>query len=56
MEKRRVESWPGVTRMVRIFWGWWGRVLVAEDGDDDDDASSDRREVCMAMRPALAAQ
>lgn len=40
--------------MVRIFWGWWGRV-VAEDGDDDD-ASSDRREVCMAMRPALAAQ
>lgn len=40
--------------MVRIFWGWWRRVLVAEDGDDD--ASSDRREVCMAMRPALAAQ
>lgn len=50
-----MESWPGVTRMVRSFWGWWGRV-VAEDGDDDDDASSDRREVCMAMRPALAAQ
>lgn len=47
--------------MVRIFWGWWGRGFVvvaeAEDGDgDDDDASSDRREVCMAMRPALAAQ
>lgn len=46
--------------MVRIFWGWWGRVLVVvadvEDVDDDDDASSDRREVCMAMRPALAAQ
>lgn len=41
--------------MVRIFWGWWRRVLVvAEDGDAE--ASSDRREVCMAMRPALAAQ
>lgn len=41
--------------MVRIFWGWWGRgLVVVEDGDDD--ASSDRREVCMAMRPALAAQ
>lgn len=46
--------------MVRIFWGWWGRVLVvvaeAEAEDGDVDASSDRREVCMAMRPALAAQ
>lgn len=55
-----MESWPGVTRMVRIFWGWWGRVLVvvvvAAEVEDGDDASSDRREVCMAMRPALAAQ
>lgn len=40
--------------MVRIFWGWWGRGLVVVV--EDDDASSDRREVCMAMRPALAAQ